>query len=151
MKIKIRAGINMKKFNAIEQTIFAVVMDGCASIKEIDKMFYVFDKKIVAKAICRLVNSQLVIPNLPQRTLQIAPAVYAVFSQCEKNEFELKKTPAIVQAFSSSEGTVLFKSREENKALTNYLLELLFPKINISYYADYLIFTLHDIKGQPDE
>lgn len=141
----------MKKFNAVEQAIFAVIMDDCTGIKDINEMFYIFDKKVIAKAICHLVNSQLVIANLPRHTLMIAPVINAVFSKCEKSEFELKTTSAIVKAFSNNAGIISFNAREENNALTNYLFDILFSEIDLSYYANYITFALHDIKGYSDE
>jgi sulfur transfer complex TusBCD TusB component (DsrH family) len=146
MKVKLDFMLNKTKFGVIDQAIFQLVLNSCTSIKDIRKYLFIFDKDVLAKAICNLVNNQIILVNISQKTLTLSSPVSALYELTKEHIFDLRQTKKTIELIEAYDGVLNIKKNYLNKYLSEYILGFLLSDIDLAYYAGLLNFTIIKVK-----
>lgn len=78
-----------RRFGVVEQTIFRLVLNGLTDVKQISDLLGVFSDMVIANALRRLVNQQIIRVDMESRKLSLSDAVVALIEICKHSSFEL--------------------------------------------------------------
>ena len=79
-----------RRFGVVEQTIFRLVLNGITNAQHISSLLWVFSDVVIANALRKLVNEQVIIANVESRILSLSDAVVALIEICTNKSFELE-------------------------------------------------------------
>jgi hypothetical protein len=156
MKVNIKFTLNEKYFDIIEQAIFKLVLNGCTKVALINKYLYIFDKNILAQAISNLVNKQILIVNIIEKTILPSSPIQALYDLTKDSLFNLKKTRKTSDLLEAYDGKIDIKSIKHflpknkyhlhslNQNISKYILDYLIPEIDLTYYVNFITFTILD-------
>ena len=128
MTVKIDFSLS-RRFGVVEQTIFRLVLNGLTDAKQISDLLWVFSDMVIANALRKLVNQQIIRVDIESRKLSLSNTVVALVEICTHNSFEIdipdKNLLVADNADYSIEKTAI-------EAKTAILAELL-PKVKRSF------------------
>ena len=79
MTVQIDFALN-RRFGVVEQTIFRLVLNGLTNAQQIGDLLWIFSDEVIANAIRKLVNRQVICADLDARTLSLSEAVLAMIN-----------------------------------------------------------------------
>ena len=138
-----------KRFGVVERTIFRLVLNGYADVREIADALTLFSAPVIANGIRHLVNSQILAIDMASGRLSIAEPLTAMVSVCLDDDVVIDIPDDLISPISS--GGILIdsgnsKETQELKPVLRQLkaafLEYLLPDVNLGLYTDALDFTL---------
>ncbi len=132
------------RFGAVEQTIFRLVLNDVPGVRDITALLSIYTDDVIANAIKRLVNYQLLRADLEKRVLWISDPVQAVIESCLENSNIITLPPEVI-SFIPKEGLLI-----EDYDLKSKILSALLPGINLGFLVKSLDFIIYD-KGDSDE
>lgn len=126
------------RFNVVEQTIFRLVIGGISDVRTITSVLCLYSDDVIANAIKKLVNYQIVSVDLQAHALSISEPLLAIMDRCLDGSWNL--------AFPKDSEKVLNKGRaiiteEETK---RQILNILLPNIKIGFLAKSLDFIVYE-------
>jgi hypothetical protein len=140
MKVKLEFTLNKAKFGVIDRAIFQLVLNSCTSIKDIKKYLFIFNKNVIAKAICNLVNNQIIIANIPQKTLTLSSPVSALYELTKNQLFDLSNINEAAKQDEVHENIINKNDKYFNKSQSEYILDFILPNVDLTYYVNLLKF-----------
>ena len=132
------------RFSVVEQTIFRLVFSGVKDVKTITVLLSVYSNDVIANAIKKLVNYQILRANLEARTLAISDSVLALIEGClEKSQnLELPKASKL----TVNDGGTTITDDETKRQILNAIL----PGVNTGFLVKSLDFVVCE-RGVKDE
>lgn len=135
MKVRIDFSLNWR-FGVVEQTIFRLILNGLTSARQISNLLWIFSDEVIANAIRRLVNQQIVCAVVDSRTLSLSDAVFAVIETCLNNSYDIIMPETL--ANTMSDGILLITDIKTKEAIISQLL----PGIKLDFLAKSLDFSI---------
>ena len=143
MTVQIDFALN-RRFGVVEQTIFRLVLNGLTNIQQISNLLWIFSDEVIANAIRKLVNQQVVCADLDARTLSLSEAVLSIIDTCLNNSYDIKIPDTLVN--KATDGNLLITDTKAKEAILAQLL----PNIKIGFLADSLDFNICE-RGRNNE
>ena len=143
MTVQIDFALN-RRFGVVEQTIFRLVLNGLTNIQQISNLLWIFSDEVIANAIRKLVNQQVVCADLDARTLSLSEAVLSIIDTCLNNSYDIKIPDTLVN--KATDGNLLITDTKVKEAILAQLL----PNIKIGFLADSLDFNIYE-RGRNNE
>lgn len=141
MKLHIDFSLN-KGFGVVERTIFRLVLNGYADVREISEALTLFSSSVIANGVRRLVNRQILAVNMASGKLRLAEPLIALASVCLDNDVEID-VPEDLATYILKGGVLIdSETSKESQQLKVALLEHLLPDVNLGLYTDSLSFSL---------
>jgi hypothetical protein len=143
MKVRIDFSLG-QRFGAVEQTIFRLVLGGFTNTRQISCLLGVFSDVVIANALRRLVNQQIIKADLETQTLAVSDAVMSIIEMCLNTLYDLDMPDSLVDKMP--DGNLLITDIATKEAILAQLL----PNIKLSFLAKALDFSLSE-RGELDE
>jgi uncharacterized membrane protein YraQ (UPF0718 family) len=143
MTVKIDFSLS-RRFGVVEQTIFRLVLNGLTDAKQISDLLWVFSDVVIANALRKLVNQQIIRVDIESRKLSLSDAVVAIIEMCVNASNDLDMPDSLVEMMS--DGFLLITDVNTKKAILAQLL----PNIKLAFLARSLDFSLCK-RGEMDE
>ena len=143
MTVQIDFALN-RRFGVVEQTIFRLVLNGLTNIQQISNLLWIFSDEVIANAIRKLVNQQVLCADLDARTLSLSEAVLSIIDTCLNNSYDIKIPDTLVN--KATDGNLLITDTKVKEAILAQLL----PNIKIGFLADSLDFNICE-RGRNNE
>ena len=143
MTVQIDFALN-RRFGVVEQTIFRLVLNGLTNIQQISNLLWIFSDEVIANAIRKLVNQQVVCADLDARTLSLSEAVLSIIDTCLNNSYDIKIPDTLVN--KATDGNLLITDTKVKEAILAQLL----PNIKIGFLANSLDFNICE-RGRNNE
>ena len=143
MTVQIDFALN-RRFGVVEQTIFRLVLNGLTNIQQISNLLWIFSDEVIANAIRKLVNHQVVCADLDARTLSLSEAVLSIIDTCLNNSYDIKIPDTLVN--KATDGNLLITDTKAKEAILAQLL----PSIKIGFLANSLDFNICE-RGRNNE
>lgn len=141
MKLHIDFSLN-KGFGVVERTIFRLVLNGYADVREIGEALTLFSSSVIANGVRHLVNRQILAVNMASGKLRLAEPLIALASVCLDSDVEID-VPEDLAAYILKGGVLIDSgTSKESQQLKVALLEHLLPDVNLGLYTDSLAFSL---------
>lgn len=128
MTVKIDFSLG-RRFGVVEQTIFRLVLNGITDAKQISNLLGVFSDVVIANALRRLVNQQIISVDIESRKLSLSDAVVALIEICTHSSFELNIPDENLLVADNADYSI---EKTAIEAKTAILVELL-PKVKRSF------------------
>jgi hypothetical protein len=141
MKVRIDFSLN-RRFGVVEQTIFRLILNGLTSAQQIRKLLWIFSDEVIANAIRRLVNEQLVCAIVESRTLSLSDAVLAVIETCLKNSYDIIIPDTLANTMSDEILLITDNKMEEAIIVKKAIIAQLLPGIKLGFLANSLDFSV---------
>ena len=136
MKVRIDFSLNWR-FGVVEQTIFRLILNGLTSARQISNLLWIFSDEVIANAIRKLVNQQIVSAVVDSRTLSLSDAVFAVIETCLNNSYDIIMPETLANTMSDG---ILFIT-DDIKTKEAIIAQLL-PGIKLGFLANSLDFSI---------
>lgn len=135
MTVQIDFALN-RRFGVLEQTIFRLVLNGLTSVQEIRNLLWIFSDEVIANAIRRLVNQQLLLADVEARSLTLSESTLAVIETCLNNSYDITIPETLVDTMT--DGILLITDAKTKEAIIAQLL----PGIKLGFLANSLDFSI---------
>lgn len=135
MNVRLDFGLS-GRFNIVEQTIFRLVLGGVKDVRTIKSLIPVCSDVVIANAIKRLVNYQILRANLETRILSISEPLLAMIEEClEQSQYlELPKGTEIIMR----DGRAFITDETTKRQILNALL----PGVNVGFLTKSIDFAI---------
>lgn len=143
MTVQIDFALN-RRFGVVEQTIFRLVLNGLTNVQQMSNLLWIFSDEVIANAIRKLVNQQVVCADLDARTLSLSEAVLSIIDTCLNNSYDIKIPDTLVN--KATDGNLLITDTKVKEAILAQLL----PNIKIGFLANSLDFNICE-RGRNNE
>ncbi len=131
------------RFGIVERTIFRLVVSGVNEIKTITELLSVYSDEVIANALKKLVNFQILHADLDNRTLSVSEPMLAIIDGC----IEHSKSLELPDGLSWEKEQYEYITQEDIK---REILGALLPGVNVGFLAKSLDFVVCD-RGVQDE
>ena len=131
MTVKIDFALG-RRFGVVEQTIFRLVLNGLANSRQISNVLWVFSDEVIAEALRKLVNQQIIKVDLESQTLALSDTVAALIEICAHKFLELEISDGSLLVADNADYSI---EKTAIEAKTAILAELL-PNIKHSFLID---------------
>jgi hypothetical protein len=133
-----------RRFGVVEQTIFRLVLNGLTNVQQMNNLLWIFSDEVIANAIRKLVNQQVLCADLDARTLSLSEAVISIIDICLNNSYDIKIPDTLVN--KATDGNLLITDTKSKEAILAQLL----PGIKIGFLANSLDFNIYE-RGRNNE
>lgn len=133
-----------RRFGVVEQTIFRLVLTGLTNAQQISNLLWIFSDEVIANAMRKLVNQQIISADLDMRTLSLSESVLAIIDTCIKNSYDINIPDTLVNMMT--DGNLFITDIKVKEAIIAQLL----PGIKMSFLASSLDFSISE-RGGNDE
>ncbi|MBQ6343426.1 MAG: hypothetical protein IJI41_09905 [Anaerolineaceae bacterium] len=132
------------QYSVVEQTIFRLVMEKVRDVKTITDLLCVYSNDVIANAIKKLVNDQILRANIETRTLSISDPVMAIIEECLKQSQNLD--------WPDDSNLILQDSMLiiTDNNIKRQILHTLLPEVNLGFLVDSIDFVVYQ-RGIDDE
>jgi hypothetical protein len=104
-----------RRFGMLEQTIFRLVLNGMRSVQEISNLLWIFSDEVIANAIRRLVNQQLLLADVETRSLTLSESTLAVIETSLNNSYDITIPETLVDTMT--DGILLITDSKTKEAM----------------------------------
>lgn len=132
------------RFGVVEQTIFRLVLNGLTNIRQIRNLLWVFSDMVIANALRRLVNQQIIRVDLESQSLSLSDAVAAIIEMCVKTSYDLEMPDSLKEMMT--DGHLLITDVNTKEVILAQLL----PGIRLGFLVKYLDFSICE-RGEMNE
>ena len=141
MKINIDFSLS-GRFDVVEQTIFRLVIGGVKDVRTIVALLSIYSDEVIANAIRKLVNYQILSANIEARTLSVSEVLLALMEKCIQQSGQLELS--IETGIPSDQNKVFITDEVCKRQILNALL----PEIKTGFLAKSLAFVIDEEGGQ---
>lgn len=131
-----------QRFGVVEKSIFRLVLNGLTDVRHISRLLWLFSDEVIANALRRLVNQQILRADLESHSLFLSDAVAAVIEICLNNTYPLD-IPTALESGMKEHG--LFLTDVQTKEA---ILAQLLPDVRLGFLAKSLDFYISDQKKE---
>lgn len=132
------------RFSVVEKTIFRLVLSSVRDVRTITTLLPVYSDEVIANAIRKLVNYQILRANLETRTLSISEPLLAVIERCLEHSDKIELSEETVSAIKDNPA---FITDENTK---RQILSALLPGVNTGFLVKSVDFVICE-RGVQDE
>lgn len=143
MTVKIDFSLS-RRFGVVEHTIFRLVLNGLTDAKQISVLMWVFSDVVIANALRRLVNQQIIRVDIESRKLALSDAVIAIIERCLQNSYTLNIPDSLMDMMA--DGKLLITDVNTKEVILAQLL----PDIKLNFLAKSMDFSICE-RGAMDE
>lgn len=143
MNVKIDFTLSAR-FSIVEKTIFRLVIGGVRDIKTITSLLCVYSDDVIANAIKKLVNYQILRANFEARLLFISEPLLAMIESCMTQSQDLELPEGMEM---SPLENIAYITDENTK---RQILSALLPGVNIGFLVKSVDFVINE-RGVKDE
>lgn len=143
MKVKIDFTLS-QRFGVVEQSIFRLVLGGVENTRQISYLLGVFSDAVIANAMRRLVNHQILRADLKTQTLSVSDAVMSIIEICLNTSYDLDMPASLTDKMV--DGHLPVTDITVKKAILSKLL----LNIKLGFLAKALDFSICE-RGETDE
>lgn len=143
MKIKIDFTLG-QRFGVVEQSIFRLVLGGLKNTRQISSLLGIFSDVVIANAMRRLVNQQILRVDLETQTLAVSDAVMSIIETCLNTSYDLDMPASLTDKIVDGHLSITDVTVKEA------ILAQLLPNIKLSFLAKALDFSICE-RGETDE
>lgn len=133
------------RFNIVEHTIFRLVLGGVKDVRIIKALLPIYSDEVLANAIKRLVNFQILRANLKTRILSVSESILAIIEKC----LELSQYLELPEEtkFVDKDGRMIITDEITKRRILNTLL----PGVNIGFLLKSIDFAVCERGLQDDK
>lgn len=143
MRVKFDFALN-RRFGVVEKTIFRLILNGLSNAQQISNLLWIFSDEVIANAVRKLVNQQIVCADLDSHMLVISEPVLAIIDTCINNSYDIDMPENLIN--SMSDGCLLTTDPKTKEAIITQLL----PGIKLGFLASSLDFSICE-RGEHNE
>lgn len=136
MKARIDFSLS-SRFDVVEQTIFRLVLDGVTDARIICALLPLYSDNVLANAIKKLVNYQILRADVGERSLSVSEIVLNIIEECLRCSEELMFPEELTD---SVDGNKIFITDYEMKG---EILKAILPKTSAGFLINSLDFVLY--------
>ena len=136
-----------RQYSSIEKTIFRLVLNGVTNALEIRKLLWILSDEVIAEAVRKLVNRQILKVDLSAGIIRLSDPIDAIIQKCSSDVYELE----IPEAFAPDDNTVIHIQGRSTQQLNTAILEALLPNVNLEFLnnsIDFYISKVGDNSGR---
>ncbi|MCM1175276.1 MAG: hypothetical protein NC341_09520 [Blautia sp.] len=135
MTVKIDFTLN-HRFGVVEQAVFHLVLNGVTDIRQIGGLLWIFSDAVLANALRKLVNQQILSADMEARRLSLSDPVSAVIETCIHHSYPLDVPDALEEAVT--DGPLFITDIGVKEAILAHLL----PDVKLGFLAKALDFSI---------
>lgn len=143
MKVDFDFALNWR-FGVVEKTILRLIMNGLTNAQQISNLLWIFSDEVIANAVRKLVNQQILCADLDSHTLMLSEPVLAIIDTCINNSYDIEMPENLIEFMS--DGRLLIADPKTKEAIITQLL----PGIKLGFLANSLDFSISD-RGENNE
>ena len=125
------------RFSVVERTIFRLVLDGVKDVKTITMLLCVYSDEVIANAIKKLVNYQILRANLETRTIDFSGSIRVIIEGCIEQSGKLEINVDDDSIFYNGTSWIV------DEDIKRQILKSLLPGINTEFLVKSLDFVLY--------
>lgn len=141
MIIKIDFSLSPRRYQTVEQTIFRLVLGGLVETQTIATLLCIYSDDVIANAVKKLVNYQILAANLEMRTLSLSAPLLALTEACLEHTHTVDIPDVILQ--NAEEGKIYVT----DDTIKQQILEVLLPDVRVGFLVRSLDFVLYSQGG----
>ncbi|HFI0081487.1 TPA: hypothetical protein ACGORC_000874 [Streptococcus suis] len=146
MQVKFDFILN-RQYSSVEKTIFRLVLNGMTNALEIRKLLWILSDEVIAEAVRKLVNRQILKVDLSAGIIRLSDPIDAIIQKCLSEVYELE----ISEVLAPDDNTVIHIQRKSTQQLNIAILEALLPNVNLEFLnnsIDFYISKVGDNSGR---
>jgi len=135
--MKIRFDFTLsRRFGVVERSIFRLVLGGVRNTRQISYLLAVFSDAVIANAMRRLVNQQILRADLEAQTLSVSDAVMSIIETCLNTSYDLDIPASLTDKIVDGHLPIT------DILVKEAILALLLPNIKLDFLAKALDFSI---------
>lgn len=146
MQVKFDFILN-RQYSSVEKTIFRLVLNGMTNALEIRKLLWILSDEVIAEAVRKLVNRQILKVDLSAGIIRLSDPIDAIIQKCLSEVYELE----ISEVLAPDDNTVIHIQGKSTQQLNIAILEALLPNVNLEFLnnsIDFYISKVGDNSGR---
>ena len=146
MQVKFDFILN-RQYSSVEKTIFRLVLNGMTNALEIRKLLWILSDEVIAEAVRKLVNRQILKVDLSEGIIRLSDPIDAIIQKCSSEVYELE----ISEVLAPDDNTVIHIQGKSTQQLNIAILEALLPNVNLEFLnnsIDFYISKVGDNSGR---
>lgn len=146
MQVKFNFILN-RQYSSVEKTIFRLVLNGMTNALEIRKLLWILSDEVIAEAVRKLVNRQILKVDLSAGIIRLSDPIDAIIQKCSSEVYELE----ISEVLAPDDNTVIHIQGKSTQQLNIAILEALLPNVNLEFLnnsIDFYISKVGDNSGR---
>lgn len=143
MKVKFDFTLG-QHFGVVEQSIFRLVLGGVKNTRQISYLLGVFSDAVIANAMRRLVNQQILSADLETQTLSVSDVIMSIIETCLNTSYDLDMPASLTDKIADGHLPITDITVKEA------ILAQLLPNIKLGFLAKALDFSICE-RGDTDE
>ena len=146
MQVKFDFILN-RQYSSVEKTIFRLVLNGVTNALEIRKLLWILSDEVIAEAVRKLVNRQILKVDLSAGIIRLSDPIDAIIQKCSSEVYELE----ISEVLAPDDNTVIHIQGKSTQQLNIAILEALLPNVNLEFLnnsIDFYISKVGDNSGR---
>ena len=136
-----------RQYSSVEKTIFRLVLNGVTNALEIRKLLWILSDEVIAEAVRKLVNRQILKVDLSAGIIRLSDPIDAIIQKCSSEVYELE----ISEVLAPDDNTVIHIQGKSTQQLNIAILGALLPNINLEFLnnsIDFYISKVGDKSGR---
>ena len=136
-----------RQYSSVEKTIFRLVLNGMTNALEIRKLLWILSDEVIAEAVRKLVNRQILKVDLSAGIIRLSDPIDAIIQKCSSEVYELE----ISEVLAPDDNTVIHIQGKSTQQLNIAILGALLPNINLEFLnnsIDFYISKVGDKSGR---
>lgn len=136
-----------RQYSSVEKTIFRLVLNGVTNALEIRKLLWILSDEVIAEAVRKLVNRQILKVDLSAGIIRLSDPIDAIIQKCLSEVYELE----ISEVLAPDDNTVIHIQGKSTQQLNIAILEALLPNVNLEFLnnsIDFYISKVGDNSGR---
>ena len=146
MQVKFDFILN-RQYSSVEKTIFRLVLNGMTNALEIRKLLWILSDEVIAEAVRKLVNRQILKVDLSAGIIRLSDPIDAIIQKCSSEVYELE----ISEVLAPDDNTVIHIQGKSTQQLNIAILGALLPNVNLEFLnnsIDFYISKVGDNSGR---
>ncbi len=136
-----------RQYSSVEKSIFRLVLNGVTNALEIRKLLWILSDEVIAEAVRKLVNRQILKVDLSAGIIRLSDPIDAIIQKCLSEVYELE----ISEVLAPDDNTVIHIQGKSTQQLNIAILEALLPNVNLEFLnnsIDFYISKVGDNSGR---
>lgn len=136
-----------RQYSSVEKTIFRLVLNGVTNALEIRKLLWILSDEVIAEAVRKLVNRQILKVDLSAGIMRLSDPIDAIIQKCSSDVYELE----IPEAIAPDDNTVIHIQGRSTQQFNTAILEAILPNVNLEFLnnsIDFYISKVGDNSGR---
>ena len=142
MRVKIDFALN-HNLGAVSQAVFRLVLCGVYDVKTIADLLRIYSNEVLATAIRKLVNIQMLTADLNGGILRLSDPTMALIKRCHDTEFDIDLPDNIIRYMDGNRIVLHDDSgdqamRENYHSIKSGIISILLPGAKVGFLANFI-------------